>query len=685
MRVQSFTGMLAPIVSRGEPKPYGASLSRDGINFAIFSKHATTTTLVLFERDDQTHVELPLDPRLNKTGDVWHILVQGVDSDIAYGWRFDRQPNENPLVHRFDPSNVLLDPYAQAIIGGEEWGVSREKIQRIRKCIMPSHSFDWELDQPLNTPLADSIIYEMHVRGFTKHGSSNVSAPGTFLGLIEKIPYLKELGITAVELLPVNEFEESDTDRYNPFLGTSLVNLWGYQPINFFSPNSSYAAAPENGGVVLEFKEMVKSFHKARIEVILDVVFNHTCEGDERGPIRSFRGIDNSVYYLLDPISGHYTNFSGCGNTMNCNHPVVRRMISDALQYWVTEMHVDGFRFDLASILGRGQDGSVLPNPPLLEELASEPVLAHTKLIAEAWDAAGLYQVGTFPSWGRWAEWNGRYRDDVRRFLRGDDGMVSALATRLIGSPDLYLTSAREPYHSINFVTCHDGFTLRDLVSYNQKHNEANGEENRDGGNDNYSYNYGAEGPTTDTNIEAIRLRQQKNFATVLMLSQGVPMILAGDEMGRTQLGNNNAYCQDNEISWIDWKLTNANAGLVRFFSNLIAFRKTTSLLRRTSYNSGLKIYWHGVKRFEPDWGHQSHSIAVELSDGNETLYMAVNAYWEDLTFELPQLLGGIRWKRLVDTSLESPNDIADSSTPFPISSQELYAVKARSIAVFIA
>lgn len=684
MRVQSKSGMMSPRVSRGAPKPYGASLFRDGINFSIFSKNATSTTLVLFDESDGTQVELALDPVVNKTGDVWHILVRNVETGVAYGWRFDREPNNNPLVHRFDPSQLLLDPYAHAIVGGEEWGLPHG-APRQRKCIVPPRTFSWDYNQPLNIPLVDSIIYEMHVRAYTKHDSSGVSQPGTFLGLTEKIPYLKSLGITAVELLPVNEFEESDTDRLNPFLGTSLVNLWGYQPINFFSPNASYAVERKNGGAVREFKEMVKAFHQAGIEVILDVVFNHTCEGDERGPMRSFRGIDNSVYYIIDPVTGHYTNFSGCGNTMNCNHPVVRSMISDVLQYWVTEMHVDGFRFDLASILGRGQDGSVLASPPLLEELANEPVLANTKLIAEAWDAAGLYQVGTFPSWGRWAEWNGRYRDDVRRFLRGDDGVVSSFATRLLGSPDLYLTSAREPYHSINFVTCHDGFTLLDLVSYNEKHNEANGEGNRDGANDNQSWNHGVEGPTENAEINALRLRQQKNFAVVLLLSHGVPMILAGDEIGRTQLGNNNAYCQDNEISWIDWTLTESNAALLRFYRNLIAFRKGSNLVRRRTYNSGLKVTWHGVQRFKPDWGERSHSVALELSDGDERLFLIVNAYWGDLIFELPELPFGIRWRRLLDTALESPEDIAEPGESFAVDSQNRYEVTARSVVAFIA
>ncbi len=671
----------------------GASLARGGINFAIFSKHATHAWLVL--NDGDSTVELELNPKLNRTGHIWHILVRGVDAGVRYNWRFDRRPDDGPrledgaAMHRFDPSYLLLDPYALAIVGGEEWG-SLEKLQGLRRCIVPATDFDWQFDQPLNLPLAETIIYELHVRGFTRHPSSGVSAPGTFLGLTERIPYLKELGITAVELLPVNEFEESDTDRKNPATGERLLNLWGYQPIGFFAPNAAYAANAANGGGVAEFKEMVRRFHQAGIEVILDVVFNHTCEGDLRGPTRSFRGIDNSTYYILNPATGEYMNYSGCGNTLNCNHPVVRRMIVDCIQYWVTEMHVDGFRFDLASILGRGQDGSVLANPPLLEELANSPVLANTKLIAEAWDAAGLYQVGTFPSWGRWAEWNGKFRDDVRRFMRGEPGLTTVLATRLLGSPDLYQTSAREPYHSINFVTCHDGFTLRDLVSYETKHNEANGEDNADGGNDNISWNCGVEGETESQLVNALRLRQQKNFAALLLLSHGVPMILAGDEMGRTQHGNNNAYCQDNETSWLDWTLAEANAGLRRFFQQLIAFRKRSHLLRRTRFawlgnGESLAITWHGTRRLNADWSYDSRSLALQIGERHEgeQLFVVANAYWGGLTFELPEF--SRPWRRLVDTSLDSPLDCAEPGAEYALDSQESYFVHARTVCVFVA
>ncbi len=683
--------MLQPQVSRGGPRPLGASLFRGGINFALFSKHATHAVLVLFDESDGQKSEIPLDPRVNRTGDVWHALVRNGDGDLTYSWRrrtsycwrLDRQPNENPLVHRFNPATLLLCPYATTIVGGEQWGVDTSNATR--RCLVTTADFDWQLDQPLNIPLADSVIYELHVRGFTRDPSSGATKPGTFLGLTEKIPYLQDLGVTAVELLPVNEFEEADTDRWNPKLGTSLLNLWGYQPIAFFAPNASYAQNPRDGSVVNEFKEMVRRFHAAGIEVILDVVFNHTCEGDERGPTRSFRGIDNATYYIIDPVTGRYMNFSGCGNTMNCNHPVVRKMISDCLQYWVTDMHIDGFRFDLASILGRGRNGEVLANPPLLEELANEPILANTKLIAEAWDAAGLYQVGTFPSWGRWAEWNGRFRDDIRDFLRGDKGMVSALATRLVGSDDLYLTSGREPWHSINFVTCHDGFTLRDLVSYGVKHNEANGENNNDGANDNHSWNHGVEGETGDPAINWLRLRQQKNFAAILLLSHGVPMILGGDEMGRTQRGNNNAYCQDNEISWVNWNLVDENAELLRFFQYLIEFRKACPLVRRQRYDDHMLINWHGVRKLQPDWSVDSHSLGLELTLDSRKFFLFVNAYWADLEFELPTLVHPASWRRILDTALESPWDIANPNQSFSLESQTSYRTQARSVAAFIA
>jgi isoamylase len=693
---QSATGdtHLASRVKRGHPLPLGVTVHRAGVNFSIFSKHATACCLLVSESGaPDTLVELPLDPHSNRTGQVWHIFVEGLDVGAHYAFRFDMQPNPDPVIYRFDRAKQLLDPYARVLSGGAKWGTYKAKTQPLRHSVVTEHYFEWGHDQPLNIPLVDSIIYETHVRSFTRHPSSSVGKPGTFAGLIEKIPYLKAMGMTAVELLPVNEFEEGDTDRVNPFTGEPLVNLWGYQPTAFYAPNTAYSSQRGDGEQVREFKLLVKSMHEAGIEVILDMVFNHTAEGDETGPTWSFRGIDNATYYILDPATGKYMNYSGCGNTVNANNPVVRDFIVDCLRFWVTEMHVDGFRFDLASVLGRGQDGSVLKNPPLLESLAYDPVLANTKLIAEAWDAAGLYQVGTFPSWGRWAEWNGIFRDDVRKFVKGDANMTSALATRLLGSPDLYETSAREPYHSINFVTCHDGFTLNDLVSYNEKHNLTNGENNQDGSNGNYSWNCGVEGLTTDPAINALRARQRKHFAAILLFSHGVPMLLGGDELGRTQQGNNNAYCQDNEVSWINWDFAKTNADLLRFFQLMIAFRKRCPMLRRDTFaldgDTGFHVTWHGAKRMSADWGSESRSVAMQWTQLNkdgtrDDLHFVAHAHWEDQEFELPDI-GKRTWFRVVDTALPSPQDIADQGHEFPLQSQEKYPVKARTVVIFVA
>ncbi|MBK9165878.1 MAG: glycogen debranching protein GlgX [Bryobacterales bacterium] len=678
-------------IRRGSPLPLGATPRRGGVNFAIFSQHATWAALVLFRPgEEEPFLEQQLDPLTNRTGFIWHAFVEELNPGYQYGFRFDRQPNDDPRQHRYDPSRVLFDPYAKALSGGFEWGTRGPGVIAKRRSIILNDPFDWQDDQPLNYPLADSIIYELHVRGFTRHESSGAAQPGTFLGLIEKIPYLKDLGITAVELLPVYEFEEADTDRVNPFTGEPLLNFWGYHPMGFFSPNACYCSSGHDGDQVREFKEMVRAFHKAGIEVILDVVFNHTSEGDERGETFCYRGVDNAVYYMLDRPGGRYLNFSGCGNTLNCNHPQVRDLIRDCVRYWVTEMHVDGFRFDLASILGRDQDGSVLTNPPLLEMLAHDPVLAHTKLIAEAWDAAGLYQVGTFPAWGRWAEWNGQFRDDVRRWVKGDGGMAPRLATRLLGSPDLYQTSARQPYHSINFVTCHDGFTLNDLVSYNQKHNWANGEDNRDGADDNHSWNCGWEGPTASREVLFLRRRQMKNLAAILLMSHGVPMILGGDEMGRTQFGNNNAYCQDNEVSWVDWAMADSNADLGRFFRLMIAFRKQHALLRRTEFDaaSGPRIEWHGVRHNEPDWSHHCRTIALHLYDPmpgspEDQIYFISNTHWEPHTFELPAV-AGLRWRRFADTTLASPHDIREPGDEPVLTPQSFYTAGPRSVVILV-
>jgi glycogen operon protein len=522
--------------------------------------------------------------------------------------------------------------------------------------------YDWEGDAPLNRPSARTIIYEMHVRGFTRHPSSGIEEPrrGTYAGLIEKIPYLQALGITAVELMPVFQFDAQDA-------ASGLVNYWGYSPIAFFAPQAAYSSRQDALGPVDEFRDMVKALHRAGIEVILDVVFNHTTEGDHTGPTLSFRGIDNETYYILESGGARYANYSGCGNTLNANHPVVRRMIVDCLRYWVQEMHVDGFRFDLASILSRDESGQPVLNPPVLWDIESEPALAGTKLIAEAWDASGLYQVGSFIG-DAWKEWNGRFRDDVRDFFRGAPGSARRVADRLLGSPEIYGHERREAEQSVNFVTCHDGFTLNDLVSYDHKHNEENGEQNRDGNNDNRSWNCGVEGPADDSWVELLRSRQVKNFFTITLLSLGVPMISMGDEIRRTQLGNNNAYCHDDARNWLDWSLLKRHSDIHRYVSRLCARRVLVVVdheRNRVSLSTMLsrgKITWHGVRALQPDWSDWSHSIALSAELPNEKLqcYLALNAYCEPLEFELPKLPDGRAWHRWIDTARDSPQDIVD-------------------------
>jgi isoamylase len=575
-------------VSRGRPLPLGASWSADGINFAVLSRHATSVMLVILpeEGGNQPLAEYALDPRKNRTGDHWHIRITGLPKTFCYGWRVDGPRGQRT---RFDPSRLLFDPAATLISNGAVWaGTCESDPERTsrRSLFHRPFRYDWEDDaHPLIAP-EDSIIYELHVRGFTRHESSMVASPGTYQALIEKIPYLKWLGVTAVELLPIHEFDECDCPFTNPFTGEKLLNYWGYNSIAFAAPKAAYAATAKNHGQGIEFRDMVKAFHAAGIEVILDVVFNHTGEGNDQGRTYSFRGLDNELYYLLDD-QGNYLNFSGCGNTVNCNHPTVREMIINCLRYWVGEHHVDGFRFDLASILGRDRRGNVMIEPPVIEAIAEDGVLADTKLIAEPWDAGGLYQVGGFPFGRRWAEWNGKYRDDVRRFWKGDPGMTGALASRICGSADLYQWSGRLPRHSINFITCHDGFTLWDLVSYNQKHNEANGENNRDGTNENWSWNSGIEGPTDDPGILELRIRRAKGMIATLLVSQGLPMLLAGDEFLRTQQGNNNAWCQDNEISWINWTFQERHRDFLRFVREMIWLRRRHPVFRRRRFFVG--------------------------------------------------------------------------------------------------
>ena len=682
-------------IDRGAPVPFGATLVRGGINFAVYSPHAHSVSLVLFDECSQEPLmEFPLDADLNRTGFVWHAYVKGLNHGVKYGFRLRGEQPFNPIDERI----VLLDPYARTTCGGKIWGkpfkINRDgKEHTFRISAIINNAFDWGTDRQLNIPLSESIIYELHVRGYTIHNSSGVKAKGTFLGLTEKIPYLKELGITAVELMPITDFDETMIDRTNPRTGERLLNFWGYDPISFFAPKAAYAHTENEYQIVNEFKSMVKAFHQAGIEVILDMVFNHTGEGNEKGPVYHFKGLDKTVYYLIDPESGEYLNFSGCGNTLNCNHPVVRDMILDSLRYWVMEMHVDGFRFDLASILGRGRDGEVLANPPLIERIAEDPVLAHTKLIAEAWDAGGLYQVGNFPHFQRWMEWNGKFRDDVRRFVRGDAGMVPVLATRLAGSSDLYQDDGREPYHSVNFVTCHDGFTLQDLVSYNQKHNWENGENNRDGADENFSWNCGVEGEATEANVLKLRAQQKRNFMTILLLSQGVPMLLGGDEFGRTQKGNNNAYCQDNEISWVNWHLARENSDFLRFVRLLIRFRQAHPTFHRTHFKvqvlEGIpEMSWHGLKVGQPDWSEQSKWLGLLYSTfpltGDPDIYLMFNAHEATKRFELPAPRDGHRWHLLLNTYNVSPQDIFQEEHAPILDNQKYFDVKGRSSVVLI-
>ncbi|MBN1910434.1 MAG: glycogen debranching protein GlgX [Pirellulales bacterium] len=671
-------------VARGHCRPFGATVEPSGVNFALFSRNAQRVHLLFYQEGKNDPIaELPLDPSANKTGDVWHIFVADLPHDVLYAYRVFG-PSDPPKGHRFDPKAILLDPYAKALSGGQTWGspdVSHELSNGYctRRCRIVSGEFDWEGDVPLNTPMNRTVIYELHVRGYTCDPSSGATRPGTFLGLCEKIPHLKSLGITAVQLMPVAEFDELDQYRKNPVTGEPLKNFWGYSPISFFAPKASYASDP--GEQVREFKQMVKLFHQVGIEVILDVVYNHTSEGNADGSTVSFRGLDNSIYYMLDK-QGRYHNFSGCGNTLNCNHPVVRDLIIDCLSNFVAEYHVDGFRFDLASILGRGTDGRVLEDPPLIRHIAEHPVLAGTKLIAEAWDAAGLHQLGKFPAWGRWAELNGMFRDDVRHFVRSDPHAIAPLAKRICGSLDIYGDASRHPYHSINFITCHDGFTLNDLVSYNDKHNWENGEDDQDGCSYNVSWNCGIEGPTDDPEILDLRRRQMKNYFAILMVSQGVPFILHGDEFARTQNGNNNAYCQDNPTTWIDWRLAKENADLLRFARMMIALRMKHFAISREEFVN--RTNWHGTQLGDPDWTGESRALAFQLHGWHEhpDVYVMLNAHWEPQRFALPSRDWEDRWRRLVDTSLASPEDIVEGEKAVSLDPADNYVVNPRTTVI---
>jgi glycogen operon protein len=677
---------------RGRPLPFGATIVPHGVNFSVFSSAAHSCTLVLFRKHEpQPFVEIEV-PREFRIGDVYSIIVFDLEcEDLEYGYRFSG-PWDPGAGHRFNKTKILCDPYAKIIGGRDVWRTQPDwnDIYQYR-ARLSFDDFDWEGDSPLEIPMKDLVIYEAHVRGFTAHPSAKISAPGTFGGLREKIPYLKSLGVNCLELLPIFEFDEWENNRLHPETGELLLNYWGYSTVGFFAPKAGYAATGSLGMQVDEVKNLIKELHRAGIEVMLDVVFNHTAEGDQRGPYISYRGIDNRTYYTLTP-EGDYYNFSGCGNTLNCNHPVVRNMVLDCLRYWAAEYHVDGFRFDLASILGRDQNGAPLSNPPLLESLAYDPVLSKCKLVAEAWDAGGLYQVGSFPAYGRWAEWNGKYRDTVRRFIKGDAGLVPEIAAGLQGSPDLYWY--RGPTASLNFITCHDGFSLRDLVSYNYKHNEANGEWNNDGCNDNYSWNCGHEGESNDPEVNALRSRQMKNAASLLLLSRGIPMLLMGDEVGRTQRGNNNAYCHDSIANWMDWNAAERESELLRFFSKLIAFRKTHPVLRsdrffeyRDYVGSGKPdLAFHGTRVGQPDFGNDSRCLAFLLCGKHATpkdddIYVAINAYWDALPFEVPAAPKGVDWRVAVNTSMPPPDDIFDSEGGPQIDSPDV-TVGGRSIMV---
>lgn len=679
----------------GRSFPIGARISERGVNFSVYSKASSGMELLLFDRPDaeQPVRVIPFDPHTNRTYHYWHLFVPGLKAGQIYAYRASG-PFEPEQGLRFDAQKVLLDPYGRSVVfprGYDRRTASApgENIASAAKSVVVDPSdYDWHGDLPLHRPFDQTVIYEMHAAGFTRNPNSGLADDrrGTFSGLVEKIPYLKDLGITAVELLPVMAFDPWDAPAGHQ-------NYWGYSPLSFFAPHPFYSSQYKAGnllGPVNEFRDMVRALHRAGIEVILDVVFNHTAEGDHSGPTISFKGLDNQAYYILERDQRYYANYTGCGNTFNANNPIVRRMIQDSLRYWVSEMHVDGFRFDLASILSRDEQGVPLANPPILLDIETDPILAGTKLIAEAWDAAGLYQVGSFVG-DRWKEWNGKFRDDVRAWVRCDHGAITRFPARLLGSPDIYEHENREADQSINFVTCHDGFTLNDVVSYNRKHNEANGENNQDGSDQNISWNHGVEGPSSDLNIENMRDRQVKNFFTYVLLSLGAPMLLMGDEVRRTQLGNNNAYTQDNEISWFDWSLVEPQMGLRRFVRELIRFRleygfefadeKTLVEELREA-----KITWHGVEINVPDWTLDSHALALTITsdDQRRLTHFIFNAYWGALDFALPPLPAGSAWRRLLDTNLPSPDDICDRTSALPVESSR-YRAAARSVVVLVA
>ena len=677
----------------GRSFPLGARVTQRGVNFSVYSRSSTALDLLLYNAvDDPQPVEvIHLDPKMNRTHHFWHIFVLGLKPGQVYAFRADGPYNPSGGLW-FDPSKVLLDPYARAIAIPDSYDRGAAVFPgdnspfAMKSVVVDPSRYDWEGDLPLHRPFSQTVIYEMHAAGFTRSPGSDLAPQkrGTYAGLVQKIPYLQDLGITAVELLPVFAFDAQDAP-------SGKANYWGYSPISFFAPHPQYSSRTSPIGVIDDFRDMVKALHRAGIEVILDVVFNHTTEGGNGGPTFNFRGLENETYYILEQDKTHYSNYTGTGNTLNTNHPVVRRMILDSLRYWVADMHVDGFRFDLASILSRSNRGIPLADPPTLLDIENDPYLAGTKLIAEAWDAGGLYQVGSFIG-DRWQEWNGKFRDDIRRWVKGEHGAINTLPARLLGSPDIYEHENREAAQSINFTACHDGFTLNDVVSYNGKHNEANGEDNRDGANDNYSWNHGSEGPSDNSGIENLRERQIKNLFAYTLLSMGTPMIQMGDEVRRTQQGNNNAYCQDNPTSWFDWSLVEENAGLLRFVRELIRFRLHYFVIPDAEERplwqvlGELKISWHGVRLNQPDWSAGSRSLAstVVSNDGVDHAHLIFNTYWEALEFELPPLPAGITWKRVLDTNLAPPEDIRDVHQAQPVQGFT-YRAAPRSVVVLIA
>jgi len=684
-----------PSLKFTHPLPYGAILHDDGVQFVVFSRSATAMRVLLYEkvRDREPTEIIDFDPALNRWGDIWSIFVPGMGTGQLYHFQADG-PHEPQKGYRFDSQARLIDPYAKALAG--HFQSASDGIIRPPKCVVVDDEFDWHDDRHLRRTLSETIIYEMHVRGFTQSKTSGVHNAGTYLGVIDKIPYLQSLGVTAVELMPVHEFPIYDCLGQKP----PRNNYWGYDPMAFFAPHRGYASGKEPGCQVREFKEMVRALHQAGIEVILDVVFNHTAEGNHEGPVFSFKGLENHVYYMLEGEGETYRNYTGCGNTINGNHPIVRELIFHCLRHWVHNYHIDGFRFDLASILSRDRTGDILPNPPVVESIAEDPLLADTKIIAEAWDAAGAYQVGTFANL-RWAEWNGRFRDDVRRYWRGDAHTRPSLATRLAGSSDLYQPGGRRPYHSINFITSHDGFTLNDLVSYEQKHNEDNGENNWDGDNNNYSCNYGVEGPSRRKTVDRLRLRHIKNMMATMLLSQGVPMVLAGDECRRTQRGNNNAYCQDNAISWFDWRLTRKNRGLRRFCETLVKFRRAEPTVRQEHFLSGQPkqagalpdISWYNAQGGGVDWSNGDSSLTCllagtrskESSLPGHHILMFCHAGEEPREFQIPQIARHFPWRLFLDTAAASPSDIYPNLEGPPPARNGVVLLESRSMVVYVA